>query len=134
MERDQRRLRFLSARELAVPSEHRLVGDAVKAISPDLVPRGQVVWNRVSSGGFWELGVKCRVEHGDVRHLMAERGTARPYAGEIGTVVKRRERLQFFERGIDPGVDADRAYVARATVHDPMTDGVDPQARAAHPL
>ena len=104
--------------------------DPMKAESLEAERFDEVIGQRVSHRFRWAVGMKRRVENGDVRYLWIElaRLTNR---GERGPVVQRGQGHERFELGLDFCRNSRRLDESGASVHDPVAECV---GRFSEPL
>jgi hypothetical protein len=105
----------------ADPADHRLDGEAMKAVPPDPPLLAPLPRDRVCRRLGGDRAVERRVEDGDVRNVR-ERSAGVVDPAQRRVVVQRRDRTQLLDPADDVVVDPRRLDEARAAVDDAVAD------------
>ena len=108
--------------------EHGAIREAVEAVAPDPVLRGQLVGDGVAGGVLGDRRMEGRIEDGDHRDARTERRLGGADAGEARGVVQRGQRFELLDRPQDLRVDQGRLRESLAAMDHAVADRVDPAA------
>lgn len=97
----------------------------MKTVAPHLVTPVVLIWYCVQICYFGEGLVKCCVENGDLRYVVAEYLACCRDATQVVRVVQRREINELLEAALYGRIDERGLGEHLATVHDSVTHCID---------